>query len=91
MQQTRSSASCDNKGVSSGGSKAGTFASTKRAGSTPFVSNPPSSPLWPTTMPRGTSPQPSAFFSSFVGITFGSSQDRPVNPQIQAKETHPVG
>jgi len=39
-------------------------------------------PFRSTTTPRGASP-------TSAGITFGSSQDRPINPQIQATETHP--
>ncbi|KAJ6859633.1 hypothetical protein NC652_041808 [Populus alba x Populus x berolinensis] len=53
MQKTHSSASCDNKGISSSGFRAGSSTSTKRAGSTPSASNPPSSPLQSTTTPRG--------------------------------------
>ncbi|KAL3566445.1 hypothetical protein D5086_031860 [Populus alba] len=59
MQKTHSSASCDNKGISSSGFRAGSSTSTKRAGSTPSASNPPSSPLQSTTTPRG-SGSPSA-------------------------------
>jgi len=73
MPQPHSSASCDNKGVSSGGFKAGTSTSTKRARSTPSAINPPGLPLRSTTTPKGASSQPSTFLPTPAGTTFGSS------------------
>ncbi|KAJ6973858.1 hypothetical protein NC653_034010 [Populus alba x Populus x berolinensis] len=67
MQQTRSLTSYDSKGISSGGSRASTPASTEQARSTPYMSNLYGLPFWPTTTLSGTSPQPLVFFPTFTG------------------------
>ncbi|KAJ6864996.1 hypothetical protein NC651_035532 [Populus alba x Populus x berolinensis] len=75
MHKARSSAPSlpvidGNKGISSDDSRAGVSTSANRARSTPSASN-SRSPLRPTIMQKGASPQPSGFVPTCFGTTSG--------------------